>query len=232
MQPLRETVFLRLKESLPGRNLYDLALTNGVTIVTADGKINKGWVGQTIERVAGLEINNRKGPDGADFELKSTTVFYRDGWVPKETIKVAQLNASEILEETFETSALWKKLSRLLFVGCYHEAPDRCVPVCLGSIDIVDPKIVGEIQTLWEDIRHTVLEGEMPRYANFGTADDLVQLRPTGDGKGWSVCPITGEKFPARAFYATKRLLKEILGASEVLNDRADSPAPEPIERA
>ncbi len=120
-----EVVVKRLRSVLPGKNLYELAELHGITVYKA-GLRNKGWVGQTIERVADLPISNAPSRDGLDFELKSTVLLQRgDQWTPKETIKVTSLNPKKILDETFETSALWNKLSLLLIVGYYNESPTR-----------------------------------------------------------------------------------------------------------
>ena len=206
--PLRSEVLKVLSQNLQDRNLYELAETFGVTL-HKQGRVNKGWVGQTIERAAQLPINNLQARDGADFELKSTSLVHRDGaWIPKETIKITQLNPKLILEETFETSALWSKLSRWILVGCDHPSVSMCRVVFVGSFDLDAPEIVAPIRQFWEELRELVCSGDLVDYFNVGTSEDLIQLRPTGDGKQWSTCPITGEKFPARAFYATKRLIR------------------------
>lgn len=201
---LSHNALTRLK-TLEGRNLYDLV--PALEEVTK----NKGWVGQALENYLGLETKNLQQMDGEDFELKSTTLLLREGeWVPKETIKITQLNPKHILSETFETSSLWKKFSRLIFVGVHHESSDLCRAVRVSRIDISDPILVSEMKTFWEDVQSLVLRGELKDHVNFGNSEGFVQLRPTGDGKYFSTCPITGEKFPARAFYATKKLIKSI----------------------
>jgi DNA mismatch repair protein MutH len=207
----RADVLSKLRSELPGKNLYELAATHGVTI-RKEGRLNKGWVGQTVEMVAGLGIDNSKLPDGADFELKSTS-FLRtaEGWNPKETIKVTQLNPKNILEEVFENSSLWSKLSRLILVGCHHESAERCSVISVSSVDITSEDLVNEIRAFWDDVRYTICSGDMPDFPYLGRSDDYIQLRPTGTGKASSICPITGRKFPAQAFYATKRLIRRML---------------------
>ncbi len=214
MNPSRDEVVARLKDHVLGRELGSLAQTYGVTVNTARG-INKGWAGQTLEYAALLPASNAPLPDGGDFELKSTKVEWLDGeWSPKETIKITNLNPQKILEEEFETSVLWSKLSRLILVGCHYESPDQAKAVLVRPFDVRDPELVTEIRGFWNDVRHLIAAGEMMAHHNLGSFSDILQLRPTGTGKGLSVCPITGEKFPARAFYATKRFLKKILSAS------------------
>lgn len=207
----RDTALRLLQERLPGRDLYRSALEFGVT-VEKNGKINKGWVGQTVERLADLSLSNRAHRDGSDFELKTTRLIPMEGrWVPKETIKVTNLNPEVILEEEFETSIFWNKLQRLIVVGCFYDSPVSCQAVKINAVDVEALPIKAAIKAFWEDVRHTVSEGEIGNYNNLGNSEDLIQLRPTGNGKLWSVCPITQERYPARAFYATKRFLNTVL---------------------
>jgi DNA mismatch repair protein MutH len=207
----RAHVLNYLSAILPGKNLYELAEIHAIT-VRKNGKLNKGWAGQTIERVAKLEGGNFQKRDGFDFELKSTSLKKNgDTWKPKETIKITQLTPSNIIEVEFETSALWNKLAHLILVGCHHETEDRCTVIRVDAIDINDPILVDEIKKFWEEVRYSVLSGDFVDFFNAGSSKDLVQLRPTGDGKQWSTCPTTAERFPARAFYGTKRLIEQVL---------------------
>lgn len=210
---LRADSLLKLQSLLPGQNLHELAKKHEITVEVA-GKKNKGWVGQTLEKVANLENSNLQKKDGEDFELKSTSLILKDGnWFPKETIKVTMLNPTRMIEETFETSALWNKLSRLILVGCYHENETLCQAITVKGIDITNPELVSPIQQFWEDIQYTLINGELSQYHDIGRSTDLIQLRPTGDGKHFSTCPMTGDKFPARAFYLTKIFISKILFA-------------------
>lgn len=207
----RSEILEKLGQSLPKKNIYDLAIQYHVP-TQSHGHKNKGWVGQTVERAAGLSISNAQSPDGVDCELKTTTLLKREGkWVPKETLKITQLNPKQILQETFETSILWQKLSRLVFVGVHHLSETQCYAVQLGSIDLLNPDLIKPIQSFWEDVQHNILSGDMLNFYNLGNSEELIQLRPVGDGKLWSSCPMTGEKFPARAFYATKILIERML---------------------
>ena len=201
---------------MPQRNLYELAEEFQIP-THHQGKKNKGWVGQVIELAAGLSLNNRQSPDGIDYELKTTTLLEKEGrWVPKETIKITQLNPERILSETFENSIVWKKLSRLVFVGVDHKSSTQCYAVRRGGMDLNAPQLVEPIRQFWEDVQHNILSGDMLNFYNLGNSENLIQLRPVGDGKLWSLCPITGEKFPARAFYATKVLIERMMASSEL----------------
>ncbi len=214
--PARHEALDVLKQVLPNKNLYDLAREFGITVHKGD-KFNKGWVGQTLERAAQLPLSSRQEIDGRDFELKSTTLLLHGNvWVPKETIKVTQLNPTAIVDEEFETSAFWKKLVRLIFVGVHHESPEKCVVVKLGGADVTDPRLIEEARLFWEDVKYLVASGELDLLQNLGDSDGYFQLRPVGDGTQWSESPTTGEKFPARAFYATKNFISRLMKSAEL----------------
>lgn len=199
-----------LRKTLLNRNVKELANSYSVPISFGQ-KINKGWIGQTIERHLGLQNNGMNEPDGFDYELKTTEVFFKDNaWVAKETVKITQMNPSSILQEEFESSVFWKKLKALILVT--YEKKEDCF-VCRNVLDIYlsDESLVGEIKQFWEDVRNAVCSGQIRDFINLGSSDSLIQLRPQGDGKQKSVCPISREKFPARSFYATKRLVNQLI---------------------
>jgi DNA mismatch repair protein MutH len=210
----RSVVAKRLRSALPGKNLFDLATQHSVTIFK-DGRLNKGWVGQTVERVAELSAGNSQKRDGADFELKTTSLVpSSSGWKPKETIRITQLSPSDLIREEFEASALWEKLSSLIFVGCYHDSPTSCRVISVSTIDLIDADLVEEIRAFWGEVKLSLCLGEFPDLPNLGSYGKYIQLRGTGDGKSWSTCPVTGRRFPSRAFYGTKKLIQRILEVS------------------
>lgn len=207
----RYTAAESLRGILSGANLHSLAAQYGITVYTAFG-LNKGWVGQTLERVANLNGGNLRAPDGVGFELKSTSLVRRnEGWKPKEIIKITQVSPQTILEETFETSVLWQKISHLLVVGCFHESPTICRVVKVNPFDIEAPEVIGELRSFWEGIQQMIGLGEIAELTSQGINGKYLQIRPTGNGRNFSTCPVTGTKFPSRAFYANKDLVTKWL---------------------
>jgi hypothetical protein len=65
----RQTAIKNLKKYI-GKDLRSLALEYGITTYET-GKQNKGWKGLILERLAGLENNVSKAPNGLSWELKS-----------------------------------------------------------------------------------------------------------------------------------------------------------------
>jgi DNA mismatch repair protein MutH len=219
MRDLRFAVIQTLREELKLQTLNSIADRLRVTVVGGMGLINKGWVGQTLDRLVETPQVNARLPDGVDFELKSVsgTINSKTGmWEPKETMAITMLSAEKMIGETFATSAVWHKLSRLILVGHIYEdsTAKRARIVRINPIDVSDPELVESIRTYWELIQNTVRLGFIADYSSKGTSDGFLQLRTKGPGgdKGKSTCPITGRKFNSRAFYATKPFLRYALG--------------------
>ncbi len=212
---LRFEVVQRLKRIIGQQNIAELAVTHGVTI-----QANKGWVGQTFDRIAQTAALNAQAPDGEDFELKSVKVVWSqkyEQWEPKETMAITMMNPERILLEKFENSGLWHKLSRMIFIGHSY---DSILPIKVTvryqprPVDVSDPELVNNIKLYWEQIKAIVGEGNISSYSSKGTSRGFIQLRTKGPGgeKGKVACPVSGNMFNSRAFYATKPFLYYILG--------------------
>lgn len=212
MQKLRRfDVIIRLKEMAKSRvDIANLAAEVGVTIVK-NGKLNKGWVGQTLDRLANTQALSASQPDGIDFELKSVHfVLKNEEWVPKETLAITMFNPETILAEAFEDSALWHKLARMILVGHSYTEGHRggALVRFVMPIDVSDPTLRNEIERYWRHIRTVVQDGKIATYSSKGTSSGFIQLRTKGSGTSKSRCPLTGTLFNTRAFYATKRFIK------------------------
>ena len=194
--------------------LATLANEHGVTIEKG-GKINKGWIGQTLDRLAMTKHVNAAIPDGADFELKCVKGKIVSGeWIPAETFAITMLNPSLILQETFEDSALWHKIERLILVGHCYGASSRTQARMsfIQPVNVADPKLSNEIRAFWEAIRDVVARGAIATYSSRGTSKGFIQLRTKGTSDQSGTCPITGAKFNTRAFYATKNFTRYVRG--------------------
>jgi DNA mismatch repair protein MutH len=96
----RATAINNLKRHI-GKDLRKLALEHGITTYET-GKQNKGWKGLILERLAGLETNVSKAPNGLTYELKSVSFHYvKDKLVPKETMAITMINPEELKASSF-----------------------------------------------------------------------------------------------------------------------------------
>jgi DNA mismatch repair protein MutH len=219
MNDLRFAVIKALRDELKLQTLNAIASKLKVTIVGGTGLVNKGWIGQTLDRLVETPQVNARLPDGADFELKSVSgnINSKTGmWEPKETMAITMLSAEKMLQESFDNSAVWHKLSRLILVGHVYEdnTAERARVVRINPVDVSDPELVKSLKAYWEFIQDTVRCGKIADYSSAGTSNGYLQLRTKGPGgdRGKSSCPVTGQQFNSRAFYATKPFLRYVLG--------------------
>ena len=98
-----------------GKDLRALALKHGITTYET-GKQNKGWKGLVLERLAGLETNVSKAPNGLTYELKSVSFHNKkEILVPKETMAITMINPEELKSHAFFESHCWAKLKTIVF---------------------------------------------------------------------------------------------------------------------
>src|SRR4030043_727173 len=110
----RATAIKNLKKYI-GQDLRKLALKHGITTYET-GKQNKGWKGLVLERLAGLQTNVSKAPNGLTYELKSVAFRYvNDVLVPKETMAITMINPEELKSHAFFESHCWAKLKSMVF---------------------------------------------------------------------------------------------------------------------
>lgn len=189
--------------ALIGTDLRPLADKLGVT-VWKDGRINKGWAGQTIERYLGLPLNNWREADFRTWDLKLVALKRRkDGTLQvKETIALTMINPADLLTEDFEHSHLLSKMRRLVVIGRVWESAkeESSRLVAVTQFDLSDPKIYAQVKADYELIRDTA------RKSGFNSLNGrigvLLQPRTKGPGNGST----------SRAFYARTAFVAYMLG--------------------
>ena len=97
---------------LAGQDLRVVAEQHGVTVwtphvapgdpVPAGAKLNKGWAGQTIERVLDLPLNSSRAPNFGSWELKIIPLKHLgDGSLAvKETMAITMLDLAGRIEHS------------------------------------------------------------------------------------------------------------------------------------
>jgi hypothetical protein len=127
------------------------------------------------------------------------------------------MNAEKILLESFEDSALWHKLSRMILMGHSYDSRNPLqvtVRYPPRPIDVSDPELVSNIKQYWESIQAIVAQGGIASYSSRNASSGFIQLRTKGPGgeRGRVRCPVSGAMYNSRAFYATKNFLRYVLG--------------------
>jgi len=184
-----------------GQDLRKLALKYKITTYET-GKQNKGWKGLVLERLAGLQNNISKAPNGLSYELKSVSFHEIDGkLVPKETMAITMINPEELKQHPFFESHCWAKLKSIVFcaVMWHGQNSESGELLKVASLDFAEEdNLIQEIKADYDLIRDTLVEQGFE--ALTGADGKWIQARTKGAGHGST----------SRAFYARTGLVKKI----------------------
>ncbi len=191
---------------LVGQDLRQLADNYQITVWSQDGKKNKGWAGQTIERYLGLALNSSRSPNFGSWELKLISlVAKKTGELRvKETMAITMIDPVEVENKEFEESHLFNKLQKILVVARVFEskAENQSLFHSVTSFDLDNPEIYEQVKADYDFIRETIRTRGFSNLS--GKMGTLIQPRTKGKGHG-SI---------SRAFYARTSFVKHILGES------------------
>jgi len=208
----RATAIKNLKKCI-GKDLRNLALQYKITTYET-GKQNKGWKGLILERLAGLQTNISKAPNGLSYELKSVSFRHIKGkLVPKETMAITMINPHELREQEFFKSHVWAKLKSVVFcaVEWHGKNSDNAELLKVTSLDLLESdEVIKEIKADYDFIRNKLIKNGF----NALTGRDGVWIQARTKGTG-GINPRTNERRPiTRAFYARKKLVAKIFEES------------------
>lgn len=196
----RANAIKNLKKHI-GKDLRELALEHGITTYET-GRQNKGWKGLVLERLAGLQTNISKAPNGLSYELKSVSFHYvKDKLVPKETMAITMINPKELKAHSFFRSHCWAKLKSIVFcaVMWHGKNSESGELLKVASLDFAeDDELIKEIKADYDLIRNKLISEGFE--ALTGADGKWIQARTKGAGHG-SI---------SRAFYARTSLVKKI----------------------
>lgn len=204
----RTTAINNLKKHI-GNDLRKLALQYGITTYET-GKQNKGWKGLVLERLAGLENNVLKAPNGLSYELKSVSFYeVKNELAPKETMAITMINPKELKKLSFFESHCWAKLKSIVFCAVmWHGQNSKSAELLkVASLDFAeDDELIKEIKADYDFIREKLIKKGFS--ALTGKDGKWIQARTKGTG---GTNPKTGKRRPiTRAFYARTNLVKKI----------------------
>lgn len=204
----RATAIKNLKKYI-GKDLRELTKKYKVTTYET-GKQNKGWKGLILEKLAGLDTNTSKAPNGLSYELKSVSFRYIKGELtPKETMAITMINPQELKNDSFFESHCWEKLKSMIFcaVMWHGKNAEKAELIKVASLDFLQEDcLIKEIQSDYDFIRTKLIKHGFESLT--GKDGKWIQARTKGTG---GINPRTGEKRPiTRAFYAKTKLVKKI----------------------
>jgi len=201
MKIITRAVAIRNLKKAAGKDLRALAIEHGITTYET-GKQNKGWKGLVLERVAGLETNISKAPNGLSWELKSVSFHEVKGrLVPKETMAITMINPTELKQHSFFESHCWAKLKAIIFcaVAWHGKNANNAELIKVTSLDFSETdELIQEIKADYDFIRNKLIKKGFKSLT--GADGKWIQARTKGAGHGST----------SRAFYARTSLVKKI----------------------
>src|SRR3989339_309945 len=201
MKIITRTIAIKNLKKYIGQDLRKLALKHGITTYET-GKQNKGWKGLVLERLAGLETNVSKAPNGLTYELKSVAFRYvKNELVPKETMAITMINPEELKAHEFFESHCWAKLKAIIFcaVEWNGKNAENGKLLKVANFDSAeDDELIKEIKADYDFIRNKLITKGFK--ALTGADGKWIQARTKGPGHGST----------SRAFYARTSLVKKI----------------------
>lgn len=209
MKIITRTNAIKNLKNYIGQDLRKLALEYKITTYET-GKQNKGWKGLVLERLAGLQNNISKAPNGLSYELKSVSFHKVNNiLVPKETMAITMINPEELKSRSFFESHCWGKLKSIVFcaVMWHGKNSESSELLKVASLDFAeDDELIKEIKSDYDFIREKLIKKGFKKLT--GRDGKWIQARTKGTG---GINPITGKRRPiTRAFYARKELVKKI----------------------
>ena len=201
-QKLDRQEALRRINLLAGKDLRPLADTYHIT-VWKDGRKNKGWAGQVIERYLGLAQNSLQAPDFGSWELKVVPLRRAaDGAMRvKESMAITMIEPAEVLASKFEDSHLYDKLRSMIVVSRIFEsvADASSLLYAAAEFDLDNAATYAQVRKDYETIRERIrISGPDSLIGDLG---QLVQARTKGRGHGST----------SHAFYARAEFVAHIL---------------------
>mgnify|MGYP001560938887 CR=1 FL=1 len=196
----RQVAIDNLKKYI-GKDLRALALKYKITTYET-GKQNKGWKGLILERLAGLENNISKAPNGLSWELKSVSFHNKkEILTPKETMAITMINPEELKQHSFFESHCWAKLKSIIFcaVMWHGQNAEKAELIKVVSLDFLETdELIQEIKADYDFIRNKLKTQGFKTLT--GKDGKWIQARTKGAGHGST----------SRAFYARTSLVKKI----------------------
>jgi len=178
----RTTAIKNLKKYI-GKDLRKLAKDFGITTYET-GRQNKGWKGLVLERLAGLENNVSKAPNGLSYELKSVAFRKtKSGLAPKETMAITMVNPKELKVCLFFESHCWAKLKAIVFcaVMWHGKNSESGELLKVASLDFFeDDELIKEIKADYDFIRNKLIKQGFD--ALEGADGKWIQARTKGCG--------------------------------------------------
>lgn len=188
-------------------------------IMASDKRFHKGAIGQWLEHALGADAGNSASPDFKTLQIELKTLPIGKNGYPRESTFVTTIPLTQITSEIWETSRVYHKLKRVLWVPI--EA-DPQIPISerrIGQAFLWTPNTIqmSILKNDWEEFSNRIALGQLETIS--AKEGVFLQIRPKGaDGQslstGWSEEGMKIKTLP-RGFYLranfTTELYKEVM---------------------
>lgn len=157
-----EAEVLEYAKKLRGKRLRDVLPASGRVAESKPG--DKGAVGQLVERAFGLARSSEQRPDfgNAGIELKVVPLKRSSRSVrSKERTSVTMIDYGALVDETWQTAKVRRKIEKILFVFYYHVDKGNPLDTVIEETVLWRPQgeLLPQIRSDWSVVRKKVLDG-------------------------------------------------------------------------
>ncbi len=132
----------------------------------ADSHVRKGAFGNAVEELFfHYDINSKSAPDfeEAGTELKTTPIKKRKGggYSAKERLVISMINYMKVVDETWETSSLQKKLHKILLIAYLYDKELNPVDYLIKLVELwgIPPEDVPTFKKDWDIVVSKIRAG-------------------------------------------------------------------------
>jgi DNA mismatch repair protein MutH len=201
-------------EQLAGICLQELAELAQQSLPSSS-VVAKGWIGRTLELVLGADAGTLSVPDFTALGIELKTIPVNSQLRPQESTYICHINLQTLQQEPWQTSSLFNKLKKVLWIPIETEPELAFGARRLGSPLLWQPDAKQELllRTDWMEFAELIGQGRIESItAHQGT---VLQIRPKAANKH-ALCQAInehGETFQTlpRGFYLRASFTQQII---------------------
>ncbi len=124
---------------------------------------DKGWIGQLLETVLGATAASLAEPDFQYLGIELKTIPINRQGIPRESTYVCVVPFTNMYQQTWRTSNVWRKLARVLWIPIEAEPSIPIAERRIGNPLLWSPdeKIAAQLQQDWEEFAELISLGQV-----------------------------------------------------------------------
>ncbi len=157
-------------------------------IMASDKRFHKGAVGQWLEYALGADAGNSASPDFKALQIELKTLPIGKNGHPRESTFVTTIPLTQITFETWETSRVYHKLKRVLWVPIEADSQIPITERRIGQAFLWSPNAtqMSILKNDWKEFSNRITLGQLETIS--AKEGVFLQIRPKGaDGQSLSI---------------------------------------------